>query len=87
MFGRAVPLQMLLKGFSSGTVGVSSVNGVDDDVRTINNFVQFFPNSLGKSLVKNGVTDFVLLVDQVVLVEVFVVDVLVASTSLSSRSE
>lgn len=78
---------MLLKGFSSGTVGVSSVNGVDDDVRTINNFVQFFPNSLGKSLVKNGVTDFVLLVDQVVLVEVFVVDVLVASTSLSSRSE
>lgn len=87
MLGRAVPLEMLFKGFSPGTVGVSGVNGVDDDVGTVNNFVQFFPNSLGKSLVKNRVTDLVLLVDQVVLVEVFVVDVLVASTSLSSRSE
>ena len=87
MLGRAVPLEMLFKGLSPGTVRVSSVNGVDDDVGTVNNFVQFFPNSLGKSLVKNRVTDLVLLVDQVVLVEVFVVDVLVASTSLSSRSE
>ena len=87
MLGRAVPLEMLFKGFSPGAVGVSGVNGVDDDVGTVNNFVQFFPNSLGKSLVKNRVADLVLLVDQVVLVEVFVVDVLVASTSLSSRSE
>ena len=66
----AVPFQMLLEGSSSRSIGVSSIQDIDENVRTIDDLVKLFPNSLRKSLLENSVSDLVLGLNEVILMQI-----------------
>ena len=65
-------LQVVLDELGPGSIWVSGVEDVEEHVRTVDHFVEFFPDTLGLTLEKNSVFHLVLIFE-IVFVKVFVV--------------
>jgi len=81
MFVGAVSLEMFFDVVASSTKRISSIKDDTQDIRRIDNFIEFFPNSSRLASVKH----FVLIrvsFDHVTFVEILVVFVLVSGLSL-----
>ena len=75
---------MLFETFCSCAVRVSRVDNVNNDIRTINDLVEFFPDSLTETLVENGVTNEISGPKFVIDFEIFVICRVVLIVSLVS---
>lgn len=73
----AFVLQIELDEPSPRTVGVSCIQNIKQNIRTINNLVKFFPNSLWLTFRKNGVLNFRFCIDHIPSVEILILLIIV----------
>jgi hypothetical protein len=84
MLLRTVFLQVLLQSPGPRSKGIPTVKHIDYDVRRVNDFVEFFPNTSRKALVKNGVSSCVIKLNKVVPVDIIVFFLVIAVKSILS---
>lgn len=70
MLGWTVEFQVIFKGSRPGSIGVTSVQHINQNVRTVDYFVKFFPDPLGKSFFKDGVSGFFAVLLEIILVQI-----------------
>ena len=65
-------LQVILHSFVPHAQGIPAIKDVDHDVGRVNDFVEFIPDTAGEALVKDGVSNCIVELNKVVLVDIVV---------------
>ena len=68
----AVLFKVILQLLSSGTIWISSIKDIQNDIRTVNNFVKLLPNSSTKALIEDLMSTSVSLILYFMLVQILV---------------
>lgn len=69
----ALGLQIMLNKFSSGSIWVPCIQHVQQNIRRVNNFIKFLPNSLGLPFEENSVLNFLSEIMNILLMKIHVV--------------
>ena len=86
MFRWTVPLQVFFERFSARSIRVPSIEHIYDNIRTVNDFVKLFPNSLRQTLLKNSVSSLFTFLETIVFVEIGVLGWLIETLLLLNLS-
>ena len=73
---------MILEGSRARAIGISGVKYIDENIRTVNDFVKLFPNSLRQTFLKNSVSSLFTFLETIVFVEIGVLGWLIETLLL-----